>query len=129
MEDQTKRKYAKKSGGSVLTKALLSAGFSPVAFAKDVLGTTYQAFRYRVTNGKLTLDQYHKIMAYTGRSFDDLWPNPYQTTKKIPLTLFRLSKPPVNLPPKEEKQEPIPVPAPSSFKLLDVYEDGIPPVS
>lgn len=124
MEDQTKRKYAKKSGGSVLTKALLSAGFSPVAFAKDVLGTTYQAFRYRVTNGKLTLDQYHKIMAYTGRSFDDLWPNPYQKTKKIPLTLYK----PVNLAQKEEKQEPSPVPAPSSFKLVDVYEDGIPPI-
>ena len=124
MEDQTKRKYAKKSGGSVLTKALLSAGFSPVAFAKDVLGTTYQAFRYRVTNGKLTLDQYHKIMAYTGRSFDDLWPNPYQRTKKIPLTLSK----PVNLAPKEEKQEPIQVPAPSSFKLVDVYEEGIPPI-
>jgi hypothetical protein len=121
MEDKVKHR-------SELTKAILSAGFSPQAFAKEILGVTYQGFRYRVTNGKLTLDQYHKIMAYTGRTFDDLWPNPYQKTKKIPLTLSNIKPPTVNLAPKEEKQEPIQVPAPSSFQLLDVYDDGLSPL-
>ncbi len=115
---------------SDLTKAIRSAGFSPMDFAKDILGTTYQAFRYRLKAGKLTLDQYHKIMAYTGRSFDDLWPNPYQKTKKIPLTFSNVKAPAgsVNPAPKSQDLPSSPSPAPSSFPIMDIYEDGLPPL-
>lgn len=115
---------------SELTRAIRSAGFSPQDFAKDVLKVSYQGFMYRVRQQKLTLDQYHKIMAYTGKSFEELWPNPYQAKKRIPLTL---SKPATaRVAPQKEIKEPVPVvpaPAPSpSFSFIDVYENGLPPV-
>ena len=115
---------------SELTRAIRSAGFSPQSFAQEILKVTYQGFRYRLRQGKLTLDQYHKIMAYTGKSFDELWPNPYQAKKRIPLTLSK--QPPatttVRVTPVKENKEPAiaPVPAPS-FSVIDVYENGLPP--
>ncbi|HRG11390.1 MAG TPA: hypothetical protein PLJ08_22640 [Cyclobacteriaceae bacterium] len=118
---------------SELTRALRGAGFSPQDFARDILKVTYQAFMYRVREKKLTLDQYHKIMAYTGKTFDELWPNPYQVKKRIPLTFQH----PVRVAPaQKEIKEPVPVvpaPAPSaakkeSFSFIDVYDNGLPPV-
>lgn len=114
---------------SELTRAIRGAGFSPQDFAKDVLKVTYQGFRYRLREGKLTLDQYHKIMAYTGKTFDELWPNPYQVKKRIPLTFQPAT---ARVAPQKEIKEPVPVvpaPAPSpSFSFIDVYENGLPPV-
>lgn len=115
---------------SELTRALRGAGFSPQDFAKDILKVTYQAFMYRVRQKKLTLDQYHKIMAYTGKTFDELWPNPYQVKKRIPLTF----QAPVRVAPQKEIKEPVPVvpaPAPSEpkkFSFIDVYDNGLPPI-
>jgi hypothetical protein len=116
---------------SELTRAIRSAGFSPPSFAREVLKVTYQGFMYRVRQNKLTLDQYHKIMAYTGKSFEELWPNPYQTKKRIPLTLSK--QPPatttVRVAPVKENKEPAIVPALApSFSVIDVYENGLPPV-
>jgi len=112
---------------SELTRAIRSAGFSPQDFAKDVLKVSYQGFMYRVRQQKLTLDQYHKIMAYTGKTFEELWPNPYQAKKRIPLTL---SKPATaRVAPQMENTEPaiMPAPAPSKFSVIEVYENGLPP--
>jgi len=120
----------KKTPYSELTKAIRGAGFSPNDFARDILKISYQGFRYRVNQGKLALVHYHKIMAYTGKSFEDLWPNPFQPKKRISLNL---SKPdPIRLAPPKEIEEPVfPAPAPSTsdstFKIMEVYENGISP--
>lgn len=116
-----------KSPYSELTRAIRSTGFSPQVFAKEVLKCTYQAFRNRVRQNSLKLDQYHKIMAYTGKTFEELWPNPYQTKKRIPLTFQPAT---ARVAPQKEimEPEPPPAPAPSSFSLIDVYENGLPPV-
>lgn len=120
----------KKPPYSELTRAIRSAGFNPRDFAKEVLKVTYQGFMYRVRQNKLTLDQYHKIMAYTGKSFEELWPNPYQIKKRIPLTLSK--QPPATTTarviPVKENKEPAIVPAPApSFSVIEVYENGLPP--
>ncbi len=118
-----------------LTRAIRGAGYSPQDFAKNVLNVSYQGFMYRVREKKLTLDQYHKIMAYTGKSFEELWPNPYQPKKRIPLTFHQPS--PIRATPSKEIKEPVPVvPAPApdfydgekSFSVIDVYDNGLPPV-
>lgn len=117
---------------SELTRAIRSAGFSPQDFAREILKVSYQGFMYRVREKKLTLDQYHKIIAYTGKSFDELWPNPYQIKKRIPLTLTPKQQPPTTarVAPQKENEEPaiVPAPAPSNdFSVIDVYANGLPP--
>lgn len=131
-------------------KALVDANIDPRQFAEEKLNIAYQMLLYRLKLNRLHLDDYHQIMHYTGKRFEDLWPSPYEFSRKpIPLN-FKKSKPakpltpePVLLNPPKEVQEPEvrPVPAPSlskevsteerkpkqEFKLLNVY-GGIPKV-
>jgi len=122
---------------SELTLAIKAIGFSPSAFAEEKLGISYQLFRYRVRKGRLTLEDYWKIFHLTGKSFNDLFPNPYLSKPKpISLTL-RPQTPKTRLTPAlvervepEKKlasppavvEKPVPVSAP-----IDVY-GGLPPL-
>ncbi len=125
---------------SELTLAIRAIGLTPSSFAEDKLGISYQLFRYRVRKGRLTLEDYWKILFYTGRTFENLFPNPYQAKpKSISLTLrpptpkttrltpapverVELEKKPVPPPPVVERPEPVAVPA-----VIDVY-GGLPPL-
>lgn len=125
---------------SDLTLAIRAIGMSPSNFATDKLGISYQLFRYRVRNGKLSLEDYWKILHYTGKMFEQLFPSPYTVRPKpINLTL-RPAQPKIRLTPQEEEKEPVkPVPAPPKPKIeekkeeeersvfVDVYE-GLPQI-
>ncbi len=61
-----------------LTKAIKAAGYSTEQFAKEKLGLKYATMAYRIRAGRLALEDYHKILFYTGKRFEDLFPNPMQ---------------------------------------------------
>lgn len=120
-----------------VTKALQERGISPMQFVKDHIGGSYQAFRHRFRNGSLKMDEIHKILFYTGKTFEELFENPYKTRKKINLNL---SVPPALTPikpkpdsvrvqpltPEEaKKKEPDVSPAPG-FQIADIYDGGVP---
>jgi hypothetical protein len=115
---------------SPLTRAIQALGMSPKDFAEQKLGTKYQSFRYRARNGALRLGEYHKILQLTGRTFEELFPSPYATTKRIPLNLSIGAHPQptitTRLTPDGPREEPLnaipPGPIPS------VYENGLPPI-
>ena len=126
-----------------LSLAIMAVGFSPPVFATEKLGISYQLFRYRVRQGRLTLEDYWKILHYTGRSFEQLFPNPIQYTPK-PISLTLRTSPKARLAPLEKVSEPKPpAPAPpllsvpdknhpaptfvTDFEPIDVY-GGLPPV-
>lgn len=60
-----------------LTKAIQDFGMSPQQFAPEVLGLKYPTFQYRVRQGSLSLEDYHRILFTLGRSFEELFPNPF----------------------------------------------------
>jgi len=124
---------------SDLTLAIRAIGMKPSTFAEEKLGISYQLFRYRVRKGRLTLEDYWKILHLTGKSFETLFPNPYLSKPKpISLTLRpptapknRLTPAPVERkepekklasPPSVEKKEPVSAPV-----FIDVY-GGLPPL-
>jgi hypothetical protein len=121
---------------SDLTLAIEASGMSTSIFATEKLGISYQLFRYRVRQGKLSLEDLWKIFYYTGKTFDQLFPNPYyQKPKAISLTLrpatpkSRLTPAPVERMVPEPKT---PAPAPQTKKrepiVIDVYGGGLPPL-
>lgn len=127
-------KYIKKDAA---TRALYEANINPQQFAPEHLKITYQMFRYRIREGRLSLDDYHKILHYTGRTFEDLFPNPYSTTPQpIKLNLSPMPVPASRLPQVQKeipKQPVIPQPVASPleekkevFKIEDVYAGGLP---
>lgn len=72
----------------LLTKALQAVGLSPVQFVKDHLKGSYQAFRARVRNGRMYTDDIHKLCFYTGKTFEELFPNPLKKERnRITLNL------------------------------------------
>jgi hypothetical protein len=119
---------------SELTLAIRAIGFTPSAFAEEKLGISYQLFRYRVRKGRLTLEDYWKILHLTGKTFENLFPNPsISKPRPISLTLTpkaRLTPAPVErvepekkpVPPPPVVEKPVPVSAP-----IDVY-GGLPPL-
>jgi len=122
-----------KAQNSELTLAIKEKGFSGPNFATEKLGVSYQIFRYRVRKGRLTLEDYWKILHLTGKTFEQLFPNPHvQKPKPISLTLrpsTSLTPAPVERkepekklasPPPVEKKEPVPM-------VIDVY-GGLPPL-
>ena len=125
-------------------KALVAAKIDPKQFAEEKLSISHQMFNYRLRLNRLHLDHYHLIIHYTGKSFNELFPSPYDFNRQpIALNLKKEKKvvveEPVLLnPPLKENQEPAvrPVPVPSKavidkpetdFALVDVY-GGIPKV-
>lgn len=84
---------------SALTQAIRATGLSVNEFVTQRLGTSYSNYHYRLSNGVLTIDQLHKICFYTGRSFDELFPNPYiKAPVRIPLNLSSGSPAPTTAP-------------------------------
>jgi len=121
---------------SELTLAIRAIGFSPSAFAEEKLGISYQLFRYRVRKGRLTLEDYWKILHLTGKSFNDLFPNPYLSKPKpISLTLrpqtpktTRLTPAPVERVESENKPASPPIVVEKTVPvIIDVY-GGLPPL-
>jgi len=121
---------------SELTLAIRAIGYTPSVFAEEKLGISYQLFRYRVRKGRLTLEDYWKILFMTGRSFESLFPNPHTLKPKpISLTLRPQSPKPVRLTPAPvEMVEPEIKPASppqvvvkSEPVFIDVY-GGLPPL-
>lgn len=133
-----------------VTKAIQSIGLSPSEFVRQYLDPKphgYEAFRYRVRNGRLRMDEIHKIIFYTGWSFESLFPNPYkrQPPAKISLNLkpttttSRLapqekkegSVSPSLTPKKEVKKkeaEPLPPDLTHDNQINNIFWDGLPPV-
>lgn len=126
----------------LVTQALRSVGLRPQDFSVEKLGCSYQLFRYRIRQGRLTLNDYHLILLYTGRTWEELFPNPHVSHPqpiKLNLNPVPVSRP---LPPiVKEAQQPrqpvqqVPVVAPSLkeefkkeevFKIEDVYGGGLP---
>ena len=120
------------------TRALYEANINPSQFAKEQLGISYQMLRYRIREGRLTLNDYHKILHYTGKHFHELWPNPYSTTPQPIVLNLTPTVPASRLPQvQKETQQPqqpvqqVPAVAPSeekkeAFKIEDVYAGGLP---
>lgn len=131
-----------------LTHAIMALGLGTKEFVQKKLGVKYEGFRYRVRHGSLRLEEYHKLMQLTGRSFEELFPSPYATSQRIPLNLaskgtiinehdrdqesqyksqaIRPTTTTPRLTPQEQREEPRsvtpPLPAPS------IYDDGLPPI-
>jgi len=121
-----------KTKQSELTLAIKALGMSPSVFATEKLGISYQLFRYRVRQGKLSLEDLWKIFHYTGKDFNQLFPNPYiQKPKPISLTLRPTSQKVRLTPAPVERMVPEPKPAPapqiSEPVVIDVY-GGLPPM-
>ena len=66
-----------------LAKAIEAIGMNTAQFATEVLGLKYATYSYRVRQGCLGLDDYHKIIVTTGRKFEDLFPNPYTPVRPM----------------------------------------------
>lgn len=139
---------------SPLTKAIQAIGMGPKEFAEKCLELKYTTFCHRIRAGGLSLEDYHRIVYYTGRTFEELFPNPYfspvATAPGSAQTLPRpqgIPQPPLAEIPRQESlppvavlasPEPAPVPVPPTvppapttpkpggrFRALDV---GIPPL-
>lgn len=115
-------------------------------FAREKLGIHYNLFRYRVMKGKLKLDDYHKIIHYTGLTFEKLFPSPYDLgpPKKITLNLsskpaattFPLAEPqdrPIRRASSKKDSQPKQVEAkkegensPSTFEFINPFPEGLP---
>lgn len=82
---------------SIVTAAIQATGLTLEEFCQEKLGLKYQNFRNRLKNGGLRLEDYHKLLFYTGKSFDELFPNPLQPQKpeKLPLVLGSRTLPPL----------------------------------
>ncbi len=116
---------------SNLILAIRALGLSTADFAKEKLGINYQTFLYRVRVGKLSHEDIWRILHYTGKTYEQLFPNPYTIRPKpITLTLGPNTKPRLTPAPVEAEPEIVPVPAPQKFEpipVIDVY-GGLPPI-
>jgi hypothetical protein len=73
---------------SPVTRAIQALGMSPRQFVEDKLGIKYPTYQYRVNNGVLRLEDYQRIMFYTGKNFHELWPSEWdQKSQRIPINL------------------------------------------
>jgi len=103
----------------------------PSTFAEEKLGISYQLFRYRVRKGRLTLEDYWKILHLTGKSFESLFPNPnLSKPRPISLTLSpksRLTPAPVERKEPEKKLASPPMERREVPMVIDVY-GGLPPL-
>jgi hypothetical protein len=137
---------------SPVTRAIQALGISPKQFVEDKLGIKYPTYQYRVSHGVLRLEDYQRIMYWTGKGFDDLWPSEWsQKKQQIPINLkpspsltpvrelitrsFHYSKPPTTatLPrltpaPQESKKKEETVMAPPAPDLVSPYDGGLPPI-
>lgn len=117
---------------SELTLAIRAIGLTPSVFAEEKLGISYQLFRYRVRKGRLTLEDYWKILHLTGKTFETLFPNPnLSKPRPISLTLSpkRLTPAPVE---RKEPEKKLASPPPVVYTapvpmVIDVY-GGLPPL-
>ncbi len=142
----------------LFTIALQEVGLNPRDFVEQHIGGTYQGFRCRVRSGGLRLAEYHKILFFTGKKFEELFPNPMvNVPHKISLNIaakthtqeikgirqyvkksseeveknksFLMIKSPRVDSNEEKKKEVQTVQIPTkSFKIIDPFEDGLPPV-
>lgn len=64
-----------------LTQAIKAVSESPQAFCETFLNLKPSTFNHRVRMGKLWLEDYHKILLHTGKTFEELFPNPYQAQR------------------------------------------------
>jgi hypothetical protein len=86
--DLLPKKERKKRKLSLLTRAIKSLGLSPKEFSEHKLGLKLPTFQYRCANGVLRLEDYQRIMFYTGRQFHELWPSEWdQKSQRIPINL------------------------------------------
>lgn len=118
-----------------LTRAIQALGMSPMVFCVEHLGLKYSTFQHRVRTGKLALDDYHRILYLTGKTFEELFANPY--LNPVPLnpapiapirsfrvtTLPRQAVPPTVQPPvpaEQKRAEPqrTPPPAPETIEPI-----------
>lgn len=86
-----------------ITHAIRETGMTLTEFVEEKLGDSYVNFYYRLRHNCLRLEDYHKICFYTGRTFEDLFPNPF--VKKIEPIPFRLPSTSINAP---NPKKPIP---------------------
>lgn len=56
-------------------------------FTIEKMGLKYTLYRYRVLNDCLKMQDYHAILFYTGKTFEELFPNPLTGTPRKPITL------------------------------------------
>lgn len=114
----------------------MALGLSVKEFVETKLGLNYNTYQYRVREGKLHLADYHKIMYYTGRSFDELWPSSLGVNRsiRIPINLGGQASPVV---PGEANDAPSFNPAGEDKKggahaappaPDDIYDGGLPPL-
>ena len=69
-----------------LVTAIQATGMTVNKFCEEVLGLKYGKFAYRTRTGGLSLEDYHRILYHTGRTFEELFPNPYRRpAQAIPL--------------------------------------------
>lgn len=137
---------------SRLTKAIHAIGYSPFVFCEEKLGLKYSTFNYRIKNGVLTLDDIHTILRETGKSFEDIWPDPlaparFSESETIPRLAVPIANPvaatmiaqvqraqakkeslkDLPLTPKEAKKGADPemesAPAPSTFKASGLFSE------
>lgn len=123
------------AGFTPLTRAIQELGMSPQKFALEKLDLKYTTFSYRVRVGHLYLDDYHRIIYFTGKTFEELFPNPYRLTPRFPesITISKRPKPandhprPETPPVQEQKKEAdfVSASAPDDFEPVDI---GIPPI-
>lgn len=75
---------------SPVTRAIQALGMSPKQFVEEKLGIKYPTYQYRVNHGVLRLEDYQRIMFWTGKSFEDLWPSEWsQKSQRIPINLSK----------------------------------------
>jgi len=77
---------------SRLTEAIKAVSPSVETFCLEKLGLKYQTYTYRLRAGRLTVEDAHKICFHTGRSFDDLFPNPLSGMVPLPKDYVDMSK-------------------------------------
>jgi len=85
-------------------------------FAEDKMKLNEKTFRYRLANGVLKLEDYHKICHYTGLTFEQLWPSPYEPAEPKTTSIPKALGTPITL--KQPKAEDLTV-IPEGYTQLD----------
>lgn len=67
-----------------------ATGLTMTQFIKEKMNVDYATWYYRFKKGKIKLEDYHKIIFYTGLTFEELFPNPLKPVAR-PISL-NLSK-------------------------------------
>jgi hypothetical protein len=95
-----------------------TTGQGPMEFVQNVLGINYQTFCYRLKTGVLRLEHIHKIIHATGKTFEELFPNPYGAPKYLQSVTI-----PTLPPPAARKERPPIAKEKKPFKAKAVEED------